>query len=91
MKTVLYALGVILLGAIGWFGSSVSVHLYQDHQLIHAGASSAQYLFSPTEVKGVDGKPLSRAQLLDILLSKVVQGASSSTSVPPPAGEPAKR
>ena len=38
--------------------------------------ASATYLFSETDIKGKDGKPLSRADLLDAILRDAVVRAS---------------
>lgn len=46
---------------------------WRTRQLTHA---VAVYLFSETEVKGKDGEPLSRADLLDALLRNAVSKAA---------------
>lgn len=45
---------------------------YRAYQLNQA---TAIYLFSETEVKGKDGKPLSRAELLDMVLRGAIDKA----------------
>ena len=48
---------------------------YEAYHLRKLTQASAVYLFSETEVKGKDGKPLSRADLIDALLRDAVQRA----------------
>jgi hypothetical protein len=59
---------------------------YQAYQTMKASVAAAQYLFSATDVKDKDGKPLSRADLLDAVLrdvvARAVQPAPAPTSTP---------
>lgn len=69
MKKIL--LGILLGILIGGLG----VFAYDSYYTRLYARTSAAYLFSPTEVKK-DGKALTRAELLDLLLAKALRAQS---------------
>ncbi len=80
IEALVFALVLALLGERTYAAYQWKV---QADEAMKLATVSAQYLFTATGVKGPDGKPLSRADLLDLLLSRVVQGASSSPTASP--------
>jgi hypothetical protein len=62
-------LGFVLAVVVGL----VCVWGYDYYYARRNANAAATYLFSTTEVKGKDGKPLSRADLIDALLSEAIQ------------------
>jgi len=77
---MLKKLAVVVLVTAAGFGLFVgSKVVYQEFLIYRAMRDAAAYLFTPTEVKGKDGQPLTRAQLLDAVLQNVVK---TSTAAP---------
>ncbi len=70
MKFITGFVFAVVLTAAGF----VSYLAYQDHKLVKA---SALYLFADTNVKGQDGKPLTRADIIDAILKDVIQRADA--------------
>lgn len=71
MKKILtgFVLALVLVGLV-----LVGLRAYRDDALTNA---TATYLFSETEVKGKDGKALSRADLLDLILRDAIAKAQA--------------
>jgi hypothetical protein len=81
-KFIQALLVALVLGLLG--ERAYSAYLWKAHMEERARYAevAAAYLFSPSEVKK-DGKPLSRADLLDLLLTKALQNGQT----PPTGGD----
>lgn len=60
-----YLVGLLTALALWW--------AYDYHYSRLYGRSAAIYLFSETEVKGADGKPLSRADIIDMMIQSALE------------------
>lgn len=69
MRLLITGFVLAVLLALGVYGGYVA---YQDHKLVRAVSI---YLLSETEVKGADGKALSRADLIDAILRDAISKA----------------
>lgn len=71
MKNIFIGFVTAVLLALASYGG---YRAYQDHKLVIA---TATYLFAETEIKRQDGKPLTRADLIDAVLKDAVQRAQA--------------
>ena len=83
LQALLVVLVLALLGERAW--ETYKWKQYQDERAFFA-EKSAQYLFSDTGVKK-DGKGLSRAALLDLLLTEVLKRNAAAAGAPAPGEE----
>jgi cytochrome oxidase Cu insertion factor (SCO1/SenC/PrrC family) len=67
-----------LIGIYVGFGAAKA-----EFKAYRAAQAAALYLFSPTDLKGKDGQPLTRADLLDEVLRDAIAKAQAPTPTAP--------
>lgn len=78
IKTLVHSLVIVaLLGMLGERSYAAYQWKQKAEQSGKLADAAATYLFADTEVKK-DGKPLTRAQLLDLVLAEVLKNSAAT-------------